>query len=222
MKRTRRDLVEQVVLPLAFLFFLVVGGVFNRIEWNPSLMLVMASPMLILLTLVAVGFAAVSSEASRRIRLLLWCFGSGLAGFFLEGVGVHTGFPFGEYTYSGGLGLQLLAVPVSIGFAWVLVLLGAHSLLQLVHLSPKNDVAHAAAIGGIMVAFDLVMEPAAIHLGYWQWQGHVPFQNYLTWWVAGSLLAFWGLKWGALQGAKSRLPAFLLLAQVVFFLVSIL
>jgi putative membrane protein len=42
-----------------------------------------------------------------------------------------------------------------------------------------------------MTFFDYLMEPAAIKLGYWVWQGSViPFQNYLAWFVLGLLFAF--------------------------------
>ncbi len=41
-----------------------------------------------------------------------------------------------------------------------------------------------------MLLMDLLIEPVAIHLGYWSWTGgDIPIQNYLSWFVISLVMA---------------------------------
>src|SRR3954453_20380797 len=71
-----------------------------------------------------VVFAAASlahawcSSGRRRVG---WLLGVALFGFAAEVVGVHTGVPFGDYDYIGGLGPTLAGVPIAVGLAWMMM-----------------------------------------------------------------------------------------------------
>lgn len=70
---------------------------------------------------VVVGFLAVVTHATnfagvRTTATLLLATTAG--GFAVEAIGVHTGFPFGRYTYSAALGPRVLGVPLVIPLAW--------------------------------------------------------------------------------------------------------
>jgi putative membrane protein len=94
--------------------------------------------------------------------------------FALEVIGVKTGLVFGEYKYGETLGLKLFEVPLIIGFNWILVILGTISVAQLI---TKNVLANSLIAATISVIFDLVLEPIAIKLDYWQWsQNVIPFK----------------------------------------------
>ncbi len=56
---------------------------------------------------------------------LLFCV---LVGFGVEVLGVHTGFPFGRYTYGPVLGWKLLEVPLVIGVNWLLLIYAFFSI----------------------------------------------------------------------------------------------
>lgn len=110
--------------------------------------------------------------------------------YLVEFAGVTTGFPFGRYTYTPILGLQLGgAVPLAIPFAWLLVVPGA-----LMAAAPLGRAAvPVAALLALML--DLLLEPVAAHVtGYWQWidQGPyygVPSQNFAAWGATALVLA---------------------------------
>jgi uncharacterized membrane protein len=111
----------------------------------------------------------------------------------LENTSILTGFPFGHYYYTSGLGPKLLLVPLLIGpayfgtgyLAWVLatVLVG--------EVRPKGSWFTTFAVPFIasfmMVAWDLGMDPTSSTIRHnWIWEqggGYfgVPFTNYLGW-----------------------------------------
>ncbi|MCY0888649.1 MAG: carotenoid biosynthesis protein [Alicyclobacillaceae bacterium] len=107
-----------------------------------------------------------------------------LGGFLVEVLGVHTGFPFGAYRYTGALGLQLWHVPLAIGGAWVLI--GGASFLAARELfvSPWAQSIAAPLLG---VCLDALLDPVASHvLRDWTWLSGgpwygIPRQNFIAW-----------------------------------------
>src|SRR5579864_3013226 len=111
----------------------------------------------------------------------------------LENTSILTGFPFGHYYYTSGLGPKLFLVPLLIGpayfgtgyLAWVLatVLVG--------EVRPKGSWFTTFAVPFIasfmMVAWDLGMDPTSSTIRHsWIWEqggGYfgVPFTNYVGW-----------------------------------------
>jgi putative membrane protein len=118
--------------------------------------------------------------------------------FVLEVIGVATGLVFGSYSYGTVLGFHILKVPPVIGFNWVLIISGFCLLVQ--ELIPPRPVSAEPPTGrrgpfavlsvlgkSLLVAlfataFDFLLEPVAIRLGYWVWEGGlIPLSNYLSW-----------------------------------------
>ena len=137
---------------------------------------------------------------SRR-KYYFWLVLVFMGSFLLEAVGVYTGWPFGDYSYGLILQPQLFMVPLSIGFAWILILLSSLSLTLAVfgeiRLLRTSPLALFLAAATFMLFFDILMEPAAIYLDYWVWHSEtIPFTNYLTWFLAGFAfyLVYWFLK----------------------------
>jgi putative membrane protein len=127
------------------------------------------------------ALAVLLAPEQDRSKLLLWAAVTYVVTFALEALGVHTGLVFGGYRYGGTLGLGLLGVPLVIGFNWVLVVAAAVALTERLGTSP---VLEAMAAGALTVAVDWVMEPVAIRLDYWSWEGGlIPLQNYLAWFL---------------------------------------
>lgn len=123
-------------------------------------------------------------------------------GFAIEGTGVATGWPYGAFRYGDALGPKLLGlVPWTLPFSWVPLVLAAVALA-----SSGRKVRHPLVVAFIatayLVAFDLVLDPAATRLGFWSWQDpaagarvietlrfyDVPLSNFLGW-IVSSLAA---------------------------------
>lgn len=115
-------------------------------------------------------------------------------GFTAELVGVKTGILFGNYSYGSALGPKVSGVPLLIGLNWFIVVYASGMLAMTLrgHLSRWLPAKAAytkwfglsAAFDGAIIAtlFDIVMEPAAVKMGFWHWQNNeIPYLNYLTW-----------------------------------------
>ena len=202
--------------PLAlgvFLVFYGVGVVGHLIDGLRPLMLAMTPYFLPVMGLLSLAFLF---RMGHRV-LWFWMAGTVVLTWLIEVVGVHTGLVFGEYVYGRGLGAPILGVPPLIGFNWALVCLGV--LLWVAPWAEERQVprpAVALAVALLATGFDWVMEPVAVTLGYWSWSGgDIPVQNYAAWFA----IAF-GASLAYLQGAeraRSRLPAYHVLAQLLFF-----
>jgi putative membrane protein len=138
---------------------------------------------------------AILSEAEKKAQIKKFSVWLGLV-FFLsmvvENIGVVTGAVFGKYTYGPVLVPFIGDVPLAIGFAWINTLVPAMMIISRI-IKPRNEFykwLSAAMIGLLMVAFDIVLEQAAVELNYWHWENNsVPLQNYLAWYILGFIFA---------------------------------
>ena len=199
-------------------FFFSVGVVGHKLL--PEWMAFLTPPVLWVYGLLAVFIAASSVQVEvsgtpgkvARRRFISWVGITYIITFVLEAIGTATGVIFGPYTYGGVLGIMVFSVPVVIGFNWVLVVLGA---VRMVQRLPGWIAVPVAAL--ITTAFDFLLEPVAIHLGYWTWHWDgIPIRNYIAWFLT-SLLAALAFRLLRIR-IHSRLPAFYLVIQTLFFL----
>jgi len=183
------------------------------------------APYVLLIGGAVVMAGAVRASSGSMWRLLVWCVLVILFTFGVEAIGVATGIVFGRYSYGDVLGTKILEVPPVIGFNWALVVLGSLMLAdRLVEaLSRRRGergrvrlVAGTAVAGLISAFFDFAMEPSAVALGYWRWDGEtIPFRNYAAWFLLSSLAAL-GYRLLRIRSSSS-LPIAYLLLQVLFF-----
>lgn len=149
-------------------------------------------------------------------QFLLSCLLMWVGGFLIELAGVQTGLVFGRYAYGSPLGVQLWQTPLIIGVNWLLLI---YALASVVAHRQWTLWQKALFIGASMTLLDVLIEPFAIHFGLWHWYGsYPPLQNYLAWFVAGTLLGviFLWLNQNALRG--NRMATVVLLSQIVFFI----
>ncbi len=111
-------------------------------------------------------------------------------GLLAEAAGVTTGFPFGDYHYTGSLGAEVLGVPVLVPLAWTMF---AYPCLLVGRR--LADGWRAAAVGGLALAsWDLFLDPQMVAAGHWQWQhaqpglNGIPLTNTLGWIAVGMLM----------------------------------
>ncbi len=145
-------------------------------------------------------------------RFAGWALLAAAAGIAAEWMGVHTGYLFGAYRYGSALGPAVDGVPLLIGANWVVIVAGAVSAAQAIARKPSAVVPLAAVIA---TAMDWLLEPVAIRLGWWSWEGGtVPFFNYVCWAGLSALLA---AVWVGVRLRPGGFAVVLLLIQAVFF-----
>jgi uncharacterized membrane protein len=118
-----------------------------------------------------------------------------------ELLGTGTGWPFGAYEYTGGLGAKVLGrVPYTIPLSWFYMGFAAYLLASEVVAWARTVRPTTLAVlfgGWLLMAWDLVLDPAMVHEGlpvqFWVWHQTgpyfgMPLQNLLGW--IGTGLAF--------------------------------
>jgi putative membrane protein len=118
-----------------------------------------------------------------------------VGGFAVEVVGVHTGIPFGDYRYTGGLGMSVLGVPAVVAFAWPMVAwpaaLAARRLC-------RSFIARVVVGAWALAAWDLFLDPQMCAAGHWTWAHpdphlpgvpDVPLTNDAGWLVVAVLMS---------------------------------
>lgn len=168
--------------------------------------------MLTPINLILTGWLVFRHISRRSFTTLLVI---GVAAYTLEWVGVHTGMPFGVYSYGETLGPKISEVPPVIGLNWMLLLAASHSLLSRWISSPWM----LAFLGAFaMVFLDILIEPVAIALDFWTWEAvNIPIQNYVSWWVASFVFGIFLAKIAPVRNTRALNVLFLV--QAAFFLV---
>jgi carotene biosynthesis associated membrane protein len=153
-----------------------------------------------------------------------------------ELIGTTTGFPFGEYSYTSGLGYKVAGeVPFTIPLSWFYMGF-ASFLLACFLIRPGSDRRRwvgAVALGAfLLTSWDLVLDPAMAHTDvaarFWVWGDEgayfgMPVQNFAGWYVTG--FAFIGLSALAWRGivpverVPATVPYLVFMANLVFALV---
>lgn len=144
-----------------------------------------------------------------------------VVGFFVEVIGVNTGFPFGNYVYGSVLGIKAINTPLMIGVNWLMLVVPAMLIGRLV-ISKNRAGWKVALIAALaMVLLDFLIEPVAIKTGMWHWYGRaVPVANYVSWFVVAFFLA-WLAHYFLPRLQHSAAVGFFTI-QIGFFLVMIL
>lgn len=172
------------------------------------------------------------TQREKNISFFLFmviCFAVGIS---VEIIGINTGILFGDYTYGDVLGFKIRNVPVLIGVNWFIIIyccgISIHTLLMKAinriaadtGKTPMTLKALSVIVDGATLAvfFDWLMEPVAVKLGYWVWngEGSIPIFNYICWFVISLLLltAFHFIKFNK----QNKFAVNLLLIQLMFFL----
>lgn len=134
-------------------------------------------------------------------------------GFLVEVAGVATGLIFGEYAYGDTLGIKIAEVPLVIGTNWLMLSYVCGSVTNRLSVPVWAKVLLASSL---MTLLDFLIEPVAMRLDFWQWEGGiVPWQNYVAWFGVSALLfsAYFKLSFRK----ENRLAPLLLLLQFLFF-----
>ncbi|PSQ01702.1 carotene biosynthesis protein [Halobacteriales archaeon QS_5_70_17] len=159
--------------PLAFNPYLVLLGV-----------LVMRLPLI-------AGAAPLVDRRAAAALLALTAYAYGI-----EYAGVRTGLPYGEFEYVVDLGPMLAgAVPIALPVFFFPLVLNSYLLCLLV-LGERSasPLVRLPAVVGSVLAMDLVLDPGAVALTFWAYDGGgayygVPLSNYLGWVLSATVAA---------------------------------
>jgi bisanhydrobacterioruberin hydratase len=215
----------QIATAVAILFHTV--GFIGIVVFNSGL-IVSATPLNLLLSFALL----VWTQTEKNLSFWIFFGVTFFLGFTVEVVGVNTGWLFGNYQYGNILGPKQFQVPLLIGINWFISIfccgISMHTLLQKI-IQPA-DAAGTPTPGPTLKAisivtdgatlavfFDWLMEPAAVKLGYWRWEGNtIPLFNYACWFVISCLLllVFYKCKFPK----QNKFAVNLLLIQIMFFL----
>jgi len=136
-----------------------------------------------------------------------------ILGFGSEVMGIHTGFPFGNYEYGQTLGFKLFEVPLVIGINWLLLVYLTGNLFS---KNLKNDWLAACLAALLMVAIDFLIEPVAVNLDFWSWERDIiPLSNYIGWFGVSFMIHLIFRKSRFFKGNK--ISSYLLINLVMFF-----
>ncbi len=136
-----------------------------------------------------------------------------LYGWSVEWIGVKGGWLFGHYVYGDTLGTKVDGIPLMIGVNWLILGYCCHDIsLRLI----RHPLLGAFFSTILMLLLDMMIEPVAIRLDFWQWKdGVIPWQNFTGWfWVSMILFLLTrisGLKW------KNPSSIILYLSMLIFF-----
>jgi uncharacterized membrane protein len=105
----------------------------------------------------------------------------------LERVGTSTGWPFGEYRYTGALAPTVAGVPLAVPLAWWAMAVPAREVAA--RLTRRPGWAQLALGALALTAWDVMLDPQMVEEGYWVWGGggpwrDVPLSNYAGWLLA--------------------------------------
>lgn len=107
-------------------------------------------------------------------------------GFFIEVLGVSTGFPFGNYSYTPTLKFLLFKVPIIIGINWVVL---SYAIANALQGKIANSFLRIGVGSLILVGIDILLEHFAIKHNLWIWHNmnYPSITNFIAWFVIGSI-----------------------------------
>jgi Carotenoid biosynthesis protein len=102
-------------------------------------------------------------------------------GFALEWTAMAV---FAAYRYSDAWTVAPLGVPLAIAVMWASIILSAMALA--VRMGARSPLERAATAAALAIALDLLMEPTAMRLRFWEWTPAggwlgVPIGNFVGW-----------------------------------------
>lgn len=199
-----------VSIGLIWLFHVsgILGIIYGDTQW-----FIEATPINL-----GLSFLLVLWQGKNTKNFLLVCLLCFVTGMGAEWLGVQYGFLFGDYTYGAMLGPKLDGVPWLIGANWVILVACTGRIAQ----ELTGFLWGRALLGtALMLFLDILIEPIAPVLDFWEFEGGVaPYQNYIGWAAVALPLQL------VFQYAKVELKGWffhnLYLLQLLFFMILLL
>ncbi|MBN8234234.1 carotenoid biosynthesis protein [Halobacillus kuroshimensis] len=126
------------------------------------------------------------------------------ASIYVEHLGVAYNFLFGTYDYTQDFGIKIADTPVTIGFAWLLIIGCSHEIARVISSGlPSFTRFLTFLLTGALcaVTIDLILDPVSYKVKeYWIWQEpglyyDIPFSNFTGWFVTAAFFHLVFLIW---------------------------
>lgn len=170
--------------PKAIITIIYLVGIIGICSpWQYYFLLLTPVNLLITFGFVLKSFSGFNKSFAISILILV------IATWLIEVIGVQTGLVFGHYTYGKILGPKIFDTPPIIGINWAILLLSIGIWLKSFNI--KNNLLFSLLGAITMTLLDLIIEPIAILLGFWNWQTKTPpLQNYVAWFIISFIIFF--------------------------------
>lgn len=132
----------------------------------------------------------------RRDAIILFVI-FGVLALAIETSAIITGFPYGHFGYSGLLGYRLFGyTPWTVALAWTPLVLAAYAVTCRAIVGEGGSIfariVRVAVVAILLVIFDVVLDPGAVKIGFWRYEGGGPFygvpvSNFVGWLFSGAV-----------------------------------
>jgi len=119
----------------------------------------------------------------------------GVLALVIETTAIITGFPYGHFGYSDLLGHRLFGMtPWTVFLGWTPLVLAAYAIAARLVVEARLWAVRIVLLSVVLVIFDLVLDPGAVKIGFWRYEGGgffygVPLSNFLGWIFSGVIAA---------------------------------
>jgi len=173
----------------SFFRYLTIGIFFSiglALPYIPELLFIEEASIIAVILLSLPAFYAVTKKYKNGLLLVVLL---GIFALMIESIGVHTGFPYGDFSYTLPFGYKIFGTtPWTVFFAWTPLVFGSYFISSLF----KEKIYRFAIYLLLLVGTDLVLDPGAVARGLWSyevsgfWYG-VPLSNFLGWIFSGTI-----------------------------------
>ncbi len=117
----------------------------------------------------------------------------GVLALAIETSAMITGFPYGHFGYSELLGYRLFGLtPWTVFLAWTPLVLAAYGIAARLVVGSRLWAVRIILVSILLVVFDLVLDPGAVKIGFWRYEGGgafygVPVSNFVGWLFSGAV-----------------------------------
>jgi len=117
----------------------------------------------------------------------------GVLALAIETSAMITGFPYGHFGYSELLGYRLFGLtPWTVFLAWTPLVLAAYGIATRLLAGGRWWAVRIIIVSFVLVVFDLVLDPGAVKIGFWRYEGGgvfygVPVSNFAGWLFSGAI-----------------------------------
>lgn len=141
-----------------------------------------------------------------------------VTGVVTEIIGVNTAILFGSYNYGDFFGVKVFDVPLLIGVNWFCIVYCCFILVSKILRKIRHAFIFVPLFTALLTTgFDWIMEPAAVALNFWRWEGDsIPFLNYASWFIITFILTRIIMLFD--PSLSNRFPIYLLAIQAAFFI----
>lgn len=150
------------------------------LEWANAVFLYLAGTLAVIYAVKTLGAFAGLTFSIIIMAFTMWA----------ESLGVKYGWVFGAYHYEKDFGIQIFGVPLTIGFAWVMVIFTSMAFVRswlTQSFSIKGLLTYSLITSMLAVCMDLIIDPVAfVAKEYWVWEDSGPYygipnQNFAGW-----------------------------------------